>query len=200
MYYVHRQTRSHTAAAIKISEIFFQMIFRPLGPRVGAHSRVPPHSLSTHAFVLFTKSAFGPSRISPSTTRYHTGIVYVIELASNACTEMSPMVSATCLALLAAPGFAFVQTPFLAARVSQAPAAAFRSTSGPRTSTTRMAADEPSTGVKRNEHFAKLKVCSRSVTGLLCLLWWYQSTQYLRVSTRDGCGVVCRNFVHEQRE
>lgn len=68
---------------------------------------------------------------------------------------MSPMASALCLSLLAAPGLAFVRTPFVGNQVNHAPAQASRS----RTSTRMVATpDKVSTGVKRNENFAKLKV------------------------------------------
>lgn len=85
---------------------------------------------------------------------------------------MSPMVSAVCLSLLAAPGYAFVQTPFVAEQVRHSPAAqtTARSTPGART-TTRMVAtpDKVGSGVKRNENFAKLKVggCDLLRVGLL---------------------------------
>lgn len=67
------------------------------------------------------------------------------------------MVSAVCLSLLAAPAVAFVPTPFVAEQVRHAPAA--RSATSAHT-TTRMVAtpEKVTTGVKRNENFAKLKV------------------------------------------
>lgn len=72
---------------------------------------------------------------------------------------MSLMVSAVCLSLLAAPGLAFVRTPFVAEQVRHAPAQTARSTTSARTSTRMVATpDKVSTGVKRNENFAKLKV------------------------------------------
>ncbi|CAM9161093.1 unnamed protein product [Scytosiphon promiscuus] len=71
---------------------------------------------------------------------------------------MSPMNSALCLSLLAAPGLAFVRTPFVAEQVRHAPAPTARSTTSPRTATRMVATpDKVSTGVKRNENFAKLK-------------------------------------------
>eukprot|EP00903_Cladosiphon_okamuranus_P005428 g5414.t1 len=68
---------------------------------------------------------------------------------------MSPMASTLCLSLLAAPGLAFVQTPFLGNHVNSAPAQTARTA---RTSTRMVATpDRVNTGVKRNENFAKLK-------------------------------------------
>lgn len=91
---------------------------------------------------------------------------------------MSPMLSAVCLSLLAAPGYAFVRTPFVAEQVRQSPAAqTARSNPGART-TTRMVAtpDKVGSGVKRNENFAKLKVggCDLWV-GLLFERFCFQS-------------------------
>lgn len=66
------------------------------------------------------------------------------------------MASTLCLSLLAAPGLAFVQTPFLGNQVNHAPALTARTA---RTSTRMVATpDKVNTGVKRNENFAKLKV------------------------------------------
>lgn len=84
------------------------------------------------------------------------------------------MVSAMCLSLLAAPGLAFVRTPFVAEQVRHAPASTARSTTSARTSTRMVATpDKVNTGVKRNENFAKLKVgglvvvCGKAVAGAL---------------------------------
>jgi len=72
---------------------------------------------------------------------------------------MAPMVSAVCFSLLAAPGLAFVRTPFVAEQVRHAPVQTARSTASSRTSPHMVATpDKVSTGVKRNENFAKLKV------------------------------------------
>lgn len=80
-------------------------------------------------------------------------------LISNTCATMAPMNSAVCFSLLAAPGLAFVRTPFVAEQVRHAPAPTARSTTSPRTATRMVATpDKVSTGVKRNENFAKLKV------------------------------------------
>ena len=78
------------------------------------------------------------------------------------------MVSAVCLSLLAAPGLAFVRTPFVAEQVRHAPVQTARSTAGARTSPHMVATpDKVGTGVKRNENFAKLKVGGSMVTRVL---------------------------------
>ena len=61
--------------------------------------------------------------------------------------------------MLTLPGLAFVRTPFLSEQVRIHASLAPRSTTCTSISTRMVAApEEISTGVKRNEHFAKLKV------------------------------------------
>lgn len=79
--------------------------------------------------------------------------------------RMSPTILPTiCMSLLAVPGLAFVRTPFIAERVQHTPTAVRSSVphrSATRTSTRMVASpDKVTTGVKRNENFAKLKVRS----------------------------------------
>lgn len=106
---------------------------------------------------------------------------------------MSPTVSAVCLSLLAAPGYAFVGTPFVAEQVRHSPAAqTARSTTGARTSTRMVATpDKVGSGVKRNENFAKLKVDGRDS--------WFRYCSVIEVSyVRGGDCVEDRRRVGER--